>query len=254
MIRFLPILVAVLVVQAGCEGRPGPTAPNERILVGLVVRAPKADVNVGESVDLQAFSLYSDGSEAIASAEWSAVPNAVAVVTSTGRLTGLKLGNVAVTARSGERSAVAAFRIMRENGEPARIDLSGVWRGQVRISECERVAGPGPSPCTAGAVLDFSLSVQQSNYLISSNLSIGDRDYTYGGAISGWRDYIGNLFLAGTLSNPARTATLEITGWETRVSPPWSTMNGHVEAVEKVGNDFGAQLMRLRYELIGVGR
>lgn len=247
-------LLVLLVVQGGCEARPVPTSPAERILIGLIVRAPKTDVNVGESIDLQAVSLYSDGSEAIAPAEWSAVPNAVAIVTATGRLTGLKLGTVAVTARSGERSGVAVFRIMRENGQPARIDLSGMWRGQARISECERIAGPGPNPCATGVVLDVSLLIQQANYLMAAETSIGVRDYVYAGTVTGWRDYIGNMFMTGTLSNRSVGSTVEITGWETRVSPPWSTMTGYFEAVENVGNDFGAQVMRLRYELIEVAR
>lgn len=248
------VLAVLLCAQAGCEARPGPTAPPGRIQIGLVVRAPKTDVNVGESVDLQAVSLFSDGSEAVSAAEWSAVPNAVATIGTTGRLTGLKLGTVAVTARSGERSGVAVFRIVRENGEPPRIDLTGTWRGQARISECERIAGPGPSPCTTGVVLDVSMAVQQSNYSMSATMSIGVRDYVYGGAVVGWRDYIGNIFMVGTLVNTASVSSIEITAWETRVAPPWSAMSGYVEVVERVGNDFGAQMMRLRYELIGVVR
>lgn len=243
------MLLATL-VEVGCAERSAaPTSPSGRTLLGIAVVTSKTDVNVGETIQLQATSLYSDGTKAPASVTWVAIPNAVASISATGALTGLKLGSAAVTAMTPDHSAVAVFRVIDENGLPARVDLSGVWSGDVRVKSCLRIAGPGSSPCRTGADFPFKLVLTQSNYALTSGITIGSGS----GTLTGWRDYIGNLHLTGTLAI-SDSGTAEITRWETRASPPWSAMSGEFEVVERFTNYFGSQVTRVTYELEGVVR
>lgn len=250
MRRILVVALACL-VQAGCDNRSTPTAPAERILLGIGVVASKTDVNVGETIQLQAISTYSDGSQAPAAVTWAAIPNAVASISAIGALTGLKLGSVAVTARTSTHSAVSEFRIINENGLPARVDLSGAWAGEARVKSCERVTGPGSSPCRTGTLFRFGMALTQTNYDLASGMTLGTG--VYAGTLNGWRDYIGNVHLTGTLAISGG-GTAEVTKWETRVSSPWSEMSGEFEVVERFTNDFGSQVIRVTYELVNVAR
>lgn len=208
-------------------------------------------MNVGEAVQLQAVLRYSDGSEAPVTAVWTATPNAVGSVSATGVLTGLKLGHVAVTATMPDRTGVAFFRVMNENGVPARVDLSGTWQGRVLIKDCSRVSGPGSSPCVVGSHLDLAMMLVQDNYSVSSHVTLGSSAV---GTLSGWRDYIGNIILTGTLSASDGSDSREITEWNTRVGPPWSEMSGEFEVVRRFGNHFGEQVVRYTYEIVTLTR
>jgi hypothetical protein len=235
-------VAALWVGLPACSG--GPTSPKGSP-IGIRVKAAQTTVDMGEVLQLEAVAISADGAEAPVTPLWTATPNAVAAVSQTGALIGLKLGRVAVTATANGQSGSAIFRVVNEDFPPNG-DFSGAWSGGGRIAECIRVSGTGPFPCRT-ETQDFRLQLQQTGFNLAAVFSIGGS----AGQVTGWRGFTGDVYLEGTIPGDG---TLELIGWETHSAPPFVSMRGTFEVLHRFTNGFGPQILRVFYELESVTR
>jgi len=104
------VLVA-LAFGAGCRGFfPKP------VLQSIAINPTSPQVNVGQTVNLQVFGTYDDGtrSQVTSGVGWSSAPTSVATITGTGSatLTGVASGNATITASAQALSATATATVI----------------------------------------------------------------------------------------------------------------------------------------------
>jgi hypothetical protein len=246
----LVLVVTGLAATAGvgCGSQP-PTAPGSPpVLIRVEIRPRPTQVSVGQTFELKAFGIYSDGSsDNGTSAVWVASPNGVASIDTLGRLTGIRLGVVAVTmARDGLNDALSV-RVTDEASTVPSVSLAGAWSGTANWIDCTRASGPGPSPCAVGTATLVRLVLEQPQpYTLIGSLSLGSAT----GLVQGWRDVVGRMFLSGSMSFDLGHGphTYELTDWSVRLVAPFDRLSGRFEVTERFDNAFGPQLLRSTFE------
>jgi Bacterial Ig-like domain (group 2) len=103
--------LVALALGAGCRGFfPKP------VLQSIAINPTAPQVNVGQTVNLQVFGTYDDGtrSQVTSGVGWSSAPTSVATITGTGSatLTGVASGNATITASAQALSATATATVI----------------------------------------------------------------------------------------------------------------------------------------------
>ena len=211
-------------------------------------------MTVGETVQLQTLGIFSDGStETVTATSWTATPNGVGTVDNSGRLTGVRLGVVTVTAAYNNLLGALVLRVIDEPAQIPSTNLAGTWTGRVLVTECTRASGTGPSPCRTNIQLPFELTLTHpSPYSLSGTFVLGEAN----GPVDGWRDLVGRMYLKGVLrfTGDFGPVSYELTEWNVRAVAPLNEMEGDFEALERFSNFFDAQVLRTKHVLIDVRR
>jgi len=126
------VLCGALVANSACDSnKPSPAVaptPTPSTITAVIVAGISAGLGVGQSVQLTASVVRSDGtrSDATTSATWQSSDAAVATVSTAGLLTAIGFGDAEVTATVESVRGTAHVAVVRSTPPPIRYELTGV--------------------------------------------------------------------------------------------------------------------------------
>ena len=126
--RWIPGLVAVIVGAAGCSGGDGGVTnpPPPPTVASVTISPALADLAIGQAAELTATTLDADGNTLSGHpVTWSSSNNSVAIVSSTGLVTGLGEGSASITASSEGRSGSAQVQVSSDLIPSADFQIQG---------------------------------------------------------------------------------------------------------------------------------
>ena len=229
----LPAALGALLICGACGGSPA--GPGSRELVALSIGSLGPQAIVGQTTQLTALGIYSDGSTSAVPVSWSVTPASVAVVSDSGSLTALRLGKATVSAlHSTGLTAAVRVDVVRDPAISiaASASLAGVWEGNYVVDVCQRVSGDGPSTCRfiLGSSRAIRLELSEGDGGLTGRLTLDD-DIT--GDVTGWQDAFTQHVLFGRLASEGDHGprTFELTTWD--ASAPDGEIAGAFEGVER---------------------
>lgn len=122
--------------------------------MALVVSPERTSaISLGDTLQLQAFEVFSDQSRRLSSATWSTDAPAVLAVSTAGALTGLHTGSAAITAKTTSLASTRRFDVVPS--------CRGSFAGDVQLLSCTRLSGLGRNTCFIGIIHPMALQFSQ---------------------------------------------------------------------------------------------
>jgi hypothetical protein len=232
----------VLVGLAACGGKGNPAAPTASpvTVTGVTISTFTDMLRVGVPEVFAATATHSDGSVSN-QITWSTSDPTVASVDATGRVTGLKNGQVDVIAAHQSATARKTVRVVP--------NYQGTWQGRYQITGCTQTGDYALIGfCTlfsVGTTAPIQLVLTQNRDTVSGTLYLGSMSTTANAPI----DSNGHMALvAGQI--PASYA-VTISNWDT-VATPDDRMTGHFTQDWRYTSGYMAGIGRFDVELLAV--
>ena len=225
------VLVAGLLLAAGCGTHDGPSAPTPTPMpTGVsVTHSAESTIFIGDEVQFQATVTLSDGStQAASDATWGSDASGVATVSSAGLMTAVAAGEATISAEvAGGRGGFLRIRVYPE--------FHGNWNGRGVATDCTATGDSLWSVLCAG-FLESGPAERRGE----ATLDLTQVEADVGGVVDLGEDRrlevrSGEISVDGTLrltfdettfAIEGAELTVEVLSWETRADTPGSMTGG----------------------------
>ena len=190
MRRFSPCLIIMFAVACGGSDNNGggnPNTPTPSAIALAIVG--DGNLRTGQNQTLRADVSLSNGTTQTAtSPTWSSSNQTVATVTSAGVVNAVNHGSTTISVTAQGQTAQLPLRVWQ--------DYQGIWTGTYVINVCANsgLFAAAPSWCSAfppGEVLEFRVTLTQTNGTASGTLELGEFLGTISGSVFDSRRFIG---------------------------------------------------------------
>ena len=241
------LVVAGLLLAAGCGGEESPTAPSATDATLSVTYAARGTIFIGNQVQLEATVTLGDGStQPAVNATWSSDAPSVATVSSAGVVTAVAAGEATISAEAnpGGRGSLR-IRVYPE--------FRGSWTGWWRMADCTASGAAlwvqlcallkSSSQGVAGSELRIDLT--QDGGLVDGTVDLGELAVGDARPAEPFEVASGEVSIDGTLRLMLTTVTIaaqelelraEVLSWETRADMP-GRMTGQFQVELSVAGD-----------------